>query len=104
MFEIDPIETPVPPRPRTLIVLAIILLATLSFSYLIAYAVTSALAAQGLLAPFPRPHDPRPRWMVCIFVATVAVLLIVAILFRRSSRRQMMTIDALSEAEDTPEE
>jgi hypothetical protein len=104
MFEIDPIEPPPAPKPRTFTMVIVLLLVLLAFSYLIAFALTGALISEKIISPFMAAHDPRPRIMCGIFGGLLWICLIVLAIFRWSSRKQLSSIDALSEAEDPPPE
>jgi ABC-type branched-subunit amino acid transport system permease subunit len=73
------------------------MLAALTFSYLGAYAVAGALMDSDVLAHWPLGHDPRPRWMACLFGALMAASLLVSVVARFLSRRQLNRIDAMAE-------
>lgn len=73
------------------------MLAALTFSYLGAYAVGGALVDSDVLAHWPSGHDPRPRWMACLFAALLAASLLVSSVARYLSRRQLSRIDAMAE-------
>jgi hypothetical protein len=91
-------EEPVsPPEPRTAAVLALLTLAAMTISYLGAYAVAGALVDSDVLAHWPPGHDPRPRWMACLFGALLGASLLVAALARCVSRRHLRRIDAMAE-------
>jgi hypothetical protein len=93
-------------QPRTITVVGVILAASLAFSYLIAYPVLDALSSHGVISPAsPAARDEtfRLRCMVYIFIGTMALLMSVAALFRWASGRQMSRIDAIADADDSPE-
>jgi hypothetical protein len=102
MLEDTELTSEIPPRPRpnTAMVLLLILAAAMVFSYLSAYAVMNALAANGVISPINHDADPRPRWMLIIFIGLVSVFLILAGVFRFASNRQMSQIDRLADLED----
>jgi quinol-cytochrome oxidoreductase complex cytochrome b subunit len=82
-------------------VIGVVLLASLVFSYLISYAVMTALAAQNIISPLPRDSDPRPRWMLTTFVAMVLALFTAAMLLRWTSGRHLSRIDQMPDVEET---
>jgi hypothetical protein len=94
-----------PPRPpRTLYVLGALALTALTFSYLGAYAVTDALVATQVVQPWPRDHDPRPRWLFTGFCVAMLILMITGEIFRRLSRNEFRAIDQMADAHDaTPQ-
>ena len=89
-----------PPRSRpfrTLTVFVLLLIAALVFSYLGAFAVTDALAKADLIESWSAEHDPRMRWMMNSFGYCVGTFLVIAILMKWSSWRQMQNVDELDE-------
>ena len=90
-------ELPSPSKPRTTTVLALLTLAALTFSYLGAYAVAGALVDSDVLPHWLPGHDPRPQWMACLFIALLGVSLLVSVVARFLSRRQLSRIDAMAE-------
>jgi ABC-type branched-subunit amino acid transport system permease subunit len=78
-------------------VLALLTLAALTFSYLGAYAVAGALVDSDVLAHWPPGHDPRPRWMACLFGMLLGASFLVSAIARFLSRRQLSRIDAMAE-------
>lgn len=97
-MEPDPI-TPARP-PRTMSVLGILALTALTFSYLGAYAVTDALVITNVIQPWPRDHDPRPKWLLTGFCVAMLLLMLTGELFRRLSRKQFAAIDEMADAKD----
>jgi len=100
----QPAEFLVRHQPRTITVVGVILAASLAFSYLLAYPVLDALASHGVISPAaPAAHDEifRLRCLFYIFLATMALLMLIAALFRWASRRQMSRIDAMADADDS---
>lgn len=82
---------------RALVVLTLLVLAALLFSYLGTYAVSAALVSADVLPPWSANADPRPRWMAWVFGALVAVFLSVGGAARFLSSRQLRRIDAMAE-------
>jgi hypothetical protein len=97
---LDDGESAEPPKPRTLTVLGLLVVTAVTFSYLGAYAVTSALANAEMIPPISRDHDPRLRWALCSFVIIMTVCGIIATVLRLVSRRQFQRIDRMNEGED----
>ena len=95
--------TPATPlRPRTVTVLGMLIAAAAGFSYLGAYAVANALRAADVIT-WPDHADPRPRWMVFGFTSLLALFILLSLIFRRMSKRQLRSIDALAdEADEAP--
>ena len=92
-------DPPTPAKPKTTTLLALLTMAALTISYLGAYAVAGALVDSDVLPHWLPGHDPRPRWMACLFTALLAASLLVSAVARFLSRRQLNRIDAM--AEDT---
>ena len=95
--------TPATPlRPRTITVLAMLVAAAAGFSYLGAYAVANALRAAEVIT-WPADADPRPRWMIVGFTSLLGLFIGLSLIFRRMSKRQLRSIDALAdEADEIP--
>jgi uncharacterized BrkB/YihY/UPF0761 family membrane protein len=91
-----------PPPPRTAIVLVVLALVALVISWIGAYAVTNALVAADVLAPWSPGDDPRPHRMGILFICLLALLAAAALMFRWVSARQLRRLDALADAEDEP--
>jgi hypothetical protein len=89
-----------PAKPRTLTVLALLVTAAATFSYLGAYAITDALVKSNVIRPFSRNPDPRPLWATLGFVGTMTAFLLVALLMRYLSGMQFRRIDRMGESED----
>ncbi len=84
-------------KPRTVTVLALLVIAALSLSYLGAFAVADALVAAGVLPAWPRSADPRPRWMMNGFLYLLCTFVGLALAFRFLNRRQLRQIDAMAD-------
>lgn len=96
MFEAVPEEEiPSPLRlTRTLAVLALLGIAIVVFSYLGAFAVTTALVNADLLDKWPPGIDPRPRWMLMSLGYTSGTLCALAALLKLTSWLQLRRLDA----------
>jgi len=96
---------PVPPaKPRTLTVLALLLTAAATFSYLGAYCVTDALAKANIIGPIHRAsRDPRPEWAVISFTSMIASFVAVALVMKFWSGRHFRRIDRMLEADKDAE-
>jgi hypothetical protein len=94
-------ESVQPPRPKLVSVLGLLVLAATTFSYLGAYAVTSALVNAQMIPPISREHDPRLRWALSSFVIIMTVCGIFALVLRLLSRKQFQRIDRMLDADDT---
>jgi hypothetical protein len=85
-------------RPsNTLVVLALVILAALTFSYLGAYALPDALIDSQMIPPWPLGADPRPHWMGFIFIGVLGVFLAGTTMVRLASLRQLRRIDQTGE-------
>ena len=96
------LENPSPnggPRPNTLVVLAILVLTALTFSYLGSYAIYSALIAAQIVQPF-QGIDPRPRWLLTGFCTLMLIFMGIGAIFRRMSRKAFQDIDEMADAQD----
>lgn len=100
-------EDDLPPRPiakpKTATVLALLLVAAATFSYLGAYCMTDALAHANIIRAIPRDHDPRPRWAAISFVGMVAAFIGTALILRFWSGRHFRRIDKMLEADKDAE-
>jgi hypothetical protein len=88
-------------KPRTVTVLGLLALTSLTFSYLGVYAVSGALVRANVLRPWPAEADPRLRWLAISFFVLLAGFGIIAALARYLSRRQLRQIDEM--ADDVPQ-
>jgi hypothetical protein len=98
MTDQDIIQPPQP--PRTLVVLGLLALTALTFSYLAAYALTNALIAAQVVQPWPHDHDPRPRRLVIGFCVLMLIFMALGEVLRRLSKSQFKAIDEMAEAAD----
>ena len=99
MFEAVPEdEIPSPLRlTRTLIVLGLLAIAAVVFSYLGAFAVTTALVNADLLDKWPPGIDPRPRWMLMSLGYISITFCSIATFLKWTSWLQMRRLDATGE-------
>jgi hypothetical protein len=88
------------PPPRTSIVLGLLALTALTFSYLGAYALTNALVAAEVMHKWPSDRDPRPKWLLIGFCVLMLTFLVTGEVFRQMSKRELREIDAMTEAVD----
>jgi len=86
-------------RPPTLIVLALMIVAALLFSYIGAYNVSVTLVNADLIAPWPAGSDPRPKWMVTSFLTVILTFTVVGTLMRFASCRSLRDLDRLADDE-----
>jgi hypothetical protein len=89
-------------RPKTATVIALLGVIALIFSYLIGYAIVGALAAAEVIAPISRGHDPRFSTFAISFVVLAGLFLGIGGLARHSSRRQMLSMDAMEQEAESP--
>lgn len=87
-------------KPRTITVVGLLALTSLTFSYLGAYAVSGALVQTEVMRRWRPDADPRPRWLVMGFCVLLAIFMCAGGLVRFLSRRQLKQIDEM--AEETP--
>lgn len=85
------------PAPRTLTVLAMLMGVSVVVSWLIAYALFDALVAAELVSRSSASFDPRPRWLLGVFVCLMSVFAVVAGVMRFFSSRQLRRIDLMGE-------
>ena len=83
--------------PRTAVVLGLLVLTSLTFSYLGAYALSGALVEADVLRPWPPGHDPRPGWFAVSFCVLLAGFACVGSAARHLSRRHLQRIDRMAE-------
>ena len=101
-FDTDLVDDDAPPaetKPRTGSVLALLLIAAATFSYLGAFAIPDALVRANVVRPFPHNPDPRPLWAMTGFAGVLTAFLLMALLMRYLSWRQFRKIDRMSEAQ-----
>ena len=96
-------DAPVAPPTRleklrkTCGVLGLLMLTSLLFSYLLAYAVSDALATAKVLPRWTSEYDPRPMWLVRSFISLTFTFLALGGVARILSRRQLRRIDAMAD-------
>lgn len=88
---------PAPTKPNTFMVLALLVVAAATFSYLGAFAVTRALADANVIRAIPKDPDPRPLWAVISFAGLLAGFVLTALVMRYLSWRQFRRIDRIAE-------
>ena len=103
--ELGYVEDSAPPPPtafqrlkKTCFAIGVLLVTAGMFSYLLAYAMTDALATAQVLPRYQSDNDPRPMWMVRAFVCLTSMFMAVGGLARLLSRRQLKRIDAMADA------
>ncbi len=84
-------------KPKTVLVLGLLALTSLTFSYLGAYAVSGAMVSADMLRPWPAGADPRPKWLAIGFCALLVSFLVVGGVARCMSRRQLRRIDEMAD-------
>jgi hypothetical protein len=94
----DVVESPQSSSSRPWTLMALLAGVALVFSYLGAFAVTNALVAADVVEKWAPGSDPRPRWMISGFVASMIGFGLIAMLLKWSGR-QMQRIDDLEEPE-----
>ena len=87
-------------KPHTATVLLLLMIAAATFSYLGAYAVTTALANAEIIRPISHEHDPRLRWAMIGFVSLMCSFGVIAAVLRTVSRSQFRRIDQMNDGED----
>ncbi len=90
------------PKPKTLTVLGLLSLTSLTFSYLGAYAVSGALVKTEVLRPWPPGSDPRPKWLLAGFCVLLLTFTCVGGFVRTLSRRHLARIDDMANDEAVP--
>jgi len=93
-------SAPLSARPRTTTVLALLAITAAIFSYLGAYAMANTLVAAEVLKPWPKDHDPRPKWFLIGFIILIALFFLIAASARYVSQRQLKQIDEMEEIEE----
>src|SRR5688500_4453271 len=83
--------------PRTVAVLGLLVLTSLTFSYLGTYALSGALVEAEVLRPWSPGHDPRPRWLALSFCVLLAGFGCLASAARHLSRRHLQRIDKMAD-------
>jgi hypothetical protein len=93
-----PAPTPFQRLKKTVFAVGVLLATAAMFSYLLAYAMTDALATAQVLPRYESSNDPRPMWMVRAFICLTCTFMAVGGLARLLSRRQLRRIDAMADA------
>jgi hypothetical protein len=93
-------EPAVSRRPSTFIVLILLGVIAAIFSYIIAFAMANALASAEVIAPWSTDHDPRLRWFAITFTLLAGSCLVLGMLARFISGRQLKSIDGVDEEAD----
>jgi len=86
--------------PRTMTVLGLLALTSITFSYLGAYAVSGALVAAQVISPWPRDHDPRFRWLMTGFCILMLIFMSADEFLRRWGKSDFKAIDEMADAAD----
>ena len=84
---------------KTCFAVGVLLATAAMFSYLLAYAMTDALATAKVLPRYESGNDPRPMWLLRAFVCLTCTFMAVGGLARLLSRRQLRRIDAMADEE-----
>src|SRR6185437_1731864 len=87
-------------KPHTATVLLLLMIAAATFSYLGAYAVTTALANAEIIRPISHEHDPRLRWAMIGFVSLMCSFGVIAAVLRTVSRSQFRRIDRMNDVDE----
>jgi hypothetical protein len=96
--EVDTIDAPQLPKPKTITVLGVLTGASLVLSYLGSYAFTNAMLSAEMIKPWAEGNDPRPRWLLISFCSLMLVFMGIGGICRFLSRRQLQSIDATADA------
>lgn len=84
-------------KPRTVTVLGLLALTSLTFSYLGSYAVAGVMVQAEMLRPWTADADPRPRWLLTAFCVLMLCFMSLGAAARQLSRRQLKHIDQMGE-------
>ena len=84
-------------KPKTVTVLGLLGLTSLTFSYLGAYAVSGAMVSAEMIRPWTPESDPRPKWLVIGFGLLLTCFLCLGVVARCLSKRQLRRIDAMNQ-------
>lgn len=87
------------PKPPIWMVLGLLVAAAGTFSYMGAFAVTDALVKVSVIRPISKNPDPRPLWAGIGFVAILTSFLVVGILMRHFSSRELRCIDRMNDGD-----
>jgi TRAP-type C4-dicarboxylate transport system permease small subunit len=89
-------------KPRTVTVLGLLALTSLTFSYLGSYAVAGAMVQAEMLRPWSAEADPRPRWLLTAFCVLMLCFMFLGAAARQLSRRQLKDIDQMVDEAAAP--
>jgi hypothetical protein len=92
---------PASPRPKTVTVLGLLVGIAAVFSYLGAYAFANALVSAEMLPAWSSGSDPRPRWFAVTFCILLGSFMLIGMIARFISGRQLRTIDDMENAESS---
>lgn len=84
-------------RPHTMSVLTVLMVTSVVFSYLIAYALPQTLLSAGMIEPWPAYNDPRARWMATAMFVILGSFVSIWGLFRVLGAASFRRIDAMGQ-------
>lgn len=94
--ELYPQDNDAVSRPHTVSVLIVLLVTAVVVSYLVGYALPSALVLSDVLPPWPPYDDPRRRWMALSLFTILSSYMGVWGFFRALGAAQLRRIDAMA--------
>ena len=83
--------------PHTISVLIVLLVTAVVVSYLVGYALPSALVLGDVLQPWPVYDDPRRRWMALSLFTILASYMVLWGFFRLLGAFQLRRIDGMAQ-------
>jgi hypothetical protein len=84
-------------RPHTVSVLTVLMVTSVVFSYLIAYALPQTMLAAGMIEPWSPYNDPRARWMATAMFVILGSFVSIWGFVRMLSVFQFRRIDAMGQ-------
>lgn len=86
-------EVPEDAKPNPMFVLALLILAAFTLSYLGSYAISGALVKAELLSPWTVGRDPRPIWLATGFFVLLGVFTSGLLVARHVSRQSIRELE-----------
>lgn len=84
-------------KPKTLVVLLLLVGAAAVLSFLGSYALSDVLVQADIVGKWTAGNDPRPRWMLTSFVVLLGGFTLIGMLARQASNSQLRRIDAIAD-------
>ena len=86
-------DEPAASKPNPMFVVALLLLAAFTLSYLGSYAISNALVKAELIRPWSASNDPRPMWLASGFFLLLGLFTGCLLVARHLSQRSIRQLE-----------